>query len=47
MPKSFILAFSNDRRRWYKADEQTDGKNAWPTTNYAKAYTGKLEIVDG
>lgn len=47
MPKSFILAFSNDKRRWYKADEQTDLKNAWPTTNYAKAYTGKLEIVDG
>ena len=47
MPKSFILAFSNDKRRWYKADEQTDVKNAWPTTNYAKAYTGKLEIVDG
>lgn len=47
MPKSFILAFSNDKRRWYKADEQTDIKNAWPTTNYAKAYTGKLEIVDG
>lgn len=44
MPKSFMLAFSNDKRRWYKADEFSDIKNSLPTINYAEAYKGRLEI---
>lgn len=46
MPKSFILAFSNDKIRWYKGDSFDDYKNSLPTTNYAEAYTGEIKIEE-
>jgi len=44
MPKTFYLAFSNDKRRWYKADEFDDVKNSLKTTNYAEAYKAEMHI---
>lgn len=44
IPKVFMMAFSNDKTRWYEADRYNDIKNAIPTTNYVKAYSGELDI---
>ena len=44
IPKKFYLAFSNDKQRWYKADEYDDVKNNISTTNYKEAYTAKMHI---
>ena len=44
MPKTFYLAFSNDKRRWYQADEFDDDKNSLKTTNYAEAYKAEMHI---
>ena len=47
IPKKFILAFSNDQKRWYEADSCNDTKNAIKTNNYAKAYSHTLNIIEG
>ena len=44
IPKVFMMAFSNDKTRWYEADRYNDIKNAIPTTNYVKAYSSELDI---
>lgn len=47
IPKNFYIAFSNDRKRWYKADSFNDTGNSIPTTNGQLGYTGHLNIEVG